>query len=173
MRIEGGALPHWDGTPFCGAKAALIRGGDLLVLRRDDLPEIAWPNAIDLPGGGRENDENPIDCVRREIQEEVGLDLSPERFHWAKRHVTERSRRATWFLSAELSASEAAAVRLGDEGQACWLMPVNHFATHPKAVTHLRARVGDLPPEILKQNTRHLNHLTLPEVQDFNTLGDD
>ena len=36
---------------FSGAKLALFLGPDLLVILRDDRPDIPWPGRWDLPGG--------------------------------------------------------------------------------------------------------------------------
>ena len=44
-------------TGFVGAKLALFLGEELLVIRRDDRPDIPWPDFLDFPGGGREGDE--------------------------------------------------------------------------------------------------------------------
>ena len=42
---------------FSGAKLALFLGADLLVIRRDMRPDIPFPGHWDLPGGGREGEE--------------------------------------------------------------------------------------------------------------------
>lgn len=58
---------------------ALIRdeAGDLLLLRRG-LTHPNFPEHIDFPGGEVEPDEPHIEAVRREIQEETGLDIPLE-----------------------------------------------------------------------------------------------
>ena len=56
-----------------GAKLALFVGARLLVLHRDDRPGLLWPGFWDLPGGGREGAESPLDCALRETREEFGL----------------------------------------------------------------------------------------------------
>lgn len=58
---------------------ALIRdeAGDLLLLRRG-LTHPNFPEHIDFPGGEVESDEPHIEAVRREIQEETGLDIPLE-----------------------------------------------------------------------------------------------
>lgn len=143
MIIENGVLSHWNGAPFNGAKAALICGSDLVAFRRDTRPDIAWPGRIDLPGGGREPGESPISCVIREIREEIGLSLPRERFRWARAYAVEDGADPVWFLTARIDVSETKGLRLSDEGQACWMMPVAAFRTNPQVVPSLRARLGD------------------------------
>lgn len=47
----------------------------VLLLLRDDIPGIPYPNMWDLPGGHVEEGETPRECICREIKEEMGLDL--------------------------------------------------------------------------------------------------
>ncbi|MGX4803537.1 NUDIX domain-containing protein [Bradyrhizobium guangdongense] len=54
--------------------------GRLLLQRRDNKPDIAQPGKISFFGGGREEGESPLDCIVREIEEEVGASLPPSRF---------------------------------------------------------------------------------------------
>jgi 8-oxo-dGTP diphosphatase len=39
-------------------------------------------DAFMQPGGKIEPGESPLDCVRRELYEELGLDIAPEEFTW-------------------------------------------------------------------------------------------
>lgn len=64
---------------FVGCKAALLCGDALLTYLRDDKPGLPWPGHWDLPGGGREGAETPEDCLLRELHEEFGLILPPDR----------------------------------------------------------------------------------------------
>lgn len=133
--------------PFHGAKAALVLGTRLVVLRRDAIPGIAWPGAIDLPGGGREGGETPMACVLREIAEETGLVLPPARLTHARPHATAEG--PAWFFAGRITAAEAARLRLGDEGSAVWLMETRAFAASGEAVPHLRALVAAAVARVL------------------------
>lgn len=124
---------------FHGAKAALICGSRLAVLRRDELPGLCWAGRIDLPGGGREGGESPADCAAREVREEIGISIAPARFHWGRAFPAQG--RAGWMLAAAISDAEAGAMQLGDEGQACWMMEIDAFLAASDAVPHLQDRL--------------------------------
>lgn len=64
-----------------GTSAILVStDGHLLLQVRDDVPHISDPGKISLFGGRREGKESFLDCVVREVHEEIGLHLPPERF---------------------------------------------------------------------------------------------
>ncbi|MBN1278288.1 MAG: NUDIX hydrolase [Chlorobium sp.] len=54
---------------------------EVLLLLRDDKPEIPYPNMWDLPGGHVEQDETPEACIVREMLEEIETDVSDCRLH--------------------------------------------------------------------------------------------
>jgi 8-oxo-dGTP diphosphatase len=47
----------------------------ILLILRDDIPSIPFPNHWDLPGGHVQEGESPEACVRREMLEEMDLEL--------------------------------------------------------------------------------------------------
>ena len=67
---------------FSGCKIALICDDKLLTILRDDISTIPWPNMWELPGGGREGEETPFECVQREVFEELGLKLEEADILW-------------------------------------------------------------------------------------------
>lgn len=119
---------------FSGAKLALFLGSDLLVILRDDKPDIPYPNHWDLPGGGREGDETPRQCALRETREEVGLIVKPADLIWSNSY--ERPRGTVWFFVAHLPHSVINQVRFGDEGQGWRMMEAHKFIAEPMAVPH-------------------------------------
>ena len=62
--------------------AALIidQRGRFLLQQRDNVPGILFPGKIGLFGGHREGDETFLECVVREIHEEISFFIAPERF---------------------------------------------------------------------------------------------
>lgn len=127
---------------FTGAKVALLHGAEVLVILRDDLPGLPWAGYWDLPGGGREGDETPEDCVLREVAEEIGLRIAPERLIWRSDHPSTTQPGAEGvFFAAAITAEEIAAVRFGDEGQGWRMMALAEFLSHDKAVPFLKDRL--------------------------------
>ncbi|MEP2715288.1 NUDIX hydrolase [Pseudophaeobacter sp.] len=119
---------------FSGAKLALFLGRDLLVIKRDDRADIPYPGYWDLPGGGREGGESPMDCALRETREEVSLLIPQADLIWAKSY--QRPRGLVWFFVSHQPEELVAEVRLGDEGQ-CWqLMAPQDYCGHSLAVPH-------------------------------------
>jgi 8-oxo-dGTP diphosphatase len=128
---------------FVGAKAALFCGPRVLTYLRDDLPGLPWAGHWDLPGGGREGGESPEDCLLRELMEEFGLRLTPDRLTWARvfPSMLDESR-ASVFFGGMLIPEEVRSIRFGDEGQRWELMPVEGFLTHPMAIPEMQRRAG-------------------------------
>ena len=128
---------------FVGAKVALVCDGAILTYLRDDRDGLPWRNLWDLPGGGREGGETPEACLLREVQEEFGLWLLPERLIWRRvwPSMTDPLR-ASVFFAGRISAAEVAAIRFGDEGQRWEMMAVEAFLTHGQAVPEMQRRAG-------------------------------
>lgn len=119
---------------FAGAKLALFIGADLLVILRDDKPDIPYPGHWDLPGGGREGEETPRECVRRETREETGLIVEDTSLVGAR--AVERPHGRVWFFAAHLPADARKDIRLGDEGQGWRLMSPRGYRTHARTIPH-------------------------------------
>ncbi|WP_424988384.1 NUDIX hydrolase [Microbulbifer sp. S227A] len=119
---------------FSGAKLALFLGPDLLVIRRDDRPDIPWPNHWDLPGGGREGNETAAQCALRETYEEVGLTLHEHDLVWARHYP--RSHGTVWFFAAHGPRRMQEQIVFGNEGQGWSLMPARTYCDHELAVPH-------------------------------------
>lgn len=46
----------------------------ILLQLRDDKPNIPFPNMWAIPGGHINKDETPLECILREIKEELGIE---------------------------------------------------------------------------------------------------
>ena len=124
---------------FAGSKLLLFVGEKLVVLLRDDKPDIPFPGYWDFPGGGRENNESPKACALRETEEEIAVALHEEDLIWAREFVREGI--PSWMFAAHLPSEAATALRLGDEGQALELMSPAEYLAHPKAIPRFQDRL--------------------------------
>lgn len=124
---------------FAGAKLALYLGDSLAVILRDDLPGLPFAGYWDLPGGGREGRESPLECALRECREELGLCVPKDSILWSR--AFQEAEHTKWFFVARLRAATAQDVVFGNEGQRWTLMKEAEFLTHPKAVPAFQARL--------------------------------
>lgn len=128
-----------EAEAFKGAKAALFIGDALAVILRDDLPGLPWAGYWDFPGGGREGDETPFACLKRECEEELGVSLTPSDIRWERAFETADG--VNWFFLARLPANAADLVVFGDEGQEWRLMTVADYMAHPRAIPRFQDRL--------------------------------
>lgn len=127
-----------------GTKLVLTCDGAVLALLRDDKPTIPYPGHWDLPGGGIDAGETPLECGLRELTEETGLVLAADRLSPGRLiDWPGRPGKAMWFFWGTLTPQEAASARLGDEGQELRLMPLAEFATNPLTTPFLAGIVRD------------------------------
>ncbi|MEH6790534.1 NUDIX domain-containing protein [Parasphingorhabdus sp.] len=127
---------------FHGAKVAIFIDDAILVYRRDDRPDIPFPNMLDLPGGGREGRESGAECVARETFEEFGLRIAIDNFEYVETYPNWRGKgHSALFFVCRLSSDILQDVVFGDEGQDWQAMPVAEYLASDEAVPHLQLRV--------------------------------
>lgn len=115
-------------TAFKGAKLILFIGGELVILRRDDKPDIPWPNHLDLPGGECEPGETVAETVLRETFEEIGLRLSEDALVWSHRNARDM------IYAAHLPEGRERDIVFGSEGQGWCLMAPEAYIAHPENI---------------------------------------
>ena len=131
-----------DQFDFTGVKAALLVEQSILVILRDNKPDIPWPNTWELPGGGREGQET------REVWEELGLELGltlkEESIIWSKIYPSMLDKdRSAVFVVGQISQEQYREIRFGDEGQEFKLMPIEDFIKAEGVIPQLQERVRD------------------------------
>ena len=129
---------------FTGCKIALICDGRILTILRDDKPTIPWPNLWELPGGGREGDESPFECVAREVYEELSIQLLKDDIVWSWIYpsMLDENKNSV-FLVGQLTKEQFDSIVFGDEGQGYKLVRLEEFLASDRVVPQLQERVRD------------------------------
>lgn len=126
-----------------GVKIALIHNDSLITILRDDIPTINFPNVWDFPGGEREGDETPFECMNRELEEELSISLSKDAIIFEKEfpsmHLPDTHN--ALFMVANVSSAQLAEIRFGDEGQEWKLYPIDDFLKASDVVPKLKSRL--------------------------------
>ena len=141
--VEGLDLLHKQ-LEFSGCKIALLCDDRLLTILRDDKASIPYPNMWELPGGGREGEETPFECVQREVFEELSLKLEEAAIVWAKEYKGMLDPdKTSIFMVGTITQEEFASIVFGDEGQAYQMMDVSQFLSDNKVILQLQDRLRD------------------------------
>ena len=131
-------------SDFTGCKIALFCDDRILTILRDDISTIPWPNMWELPGGGREGEETPFECVQREVFEELGIHLTEDCLLWSKVYPSMLfTNKQSVFMVGQLSQEQFDNIVFGDEGQGYKLMSIDEFLGSDKVVPQLQDRVRD------------------------------
>ena len=136
-------------SDFTGCKIALFCEDRILTILRDDKTSIPWPNMWELPGGGREGDESPFECVAREVYEELGIHLTEDCLLWSKVYPSMLFEgKESVFLVGKLRQEQFDSIVFGDEGQGYKLMGIEEFLGSDKVIPQLQDRVRDYTKEV-------------------------
>ncbi len=117
-----------------GVKCVLTDGDHVLLVRHTYGPR-EW----DLPGGGIKRGEGPATAARREMREELGVDIPNLRDAGEVLAALNRSRATVYCFAAELRNPEITIER-GEIGAARWF-----------AADDLPARIGRLTLPVLRR----------------------
>jgi 8-oxo-dGTP pyrophosphatase MutT (NUDIX family) len=98
-----------------GGVKCVLTDGDRVLLVRHTYGSRLW----DLPGGGRRRGERPLDAARREMREELGLEIDGWQELGQLHARTERHRQTIDVCGAELS-SPTLRLDLGELEVAAW-----------------------------------------------------
>jgi 8-oxo-dGTP diphosphatase len=111
---------------YSGVKIALCVGDALVSILRDNTPGLSYANQWELPGGGREQHESPLECLRRELREELTIELDATSIVWHKPFYTTPDD-IVYFMVAHAPPTIISQIQLGSEGQAWELIPFRQF----------------------------------------------
>lgn len=129
---------------FQGVKVALINNGKVLTILRDNIPNIPYPNMWDLAGGGRENEESPYETMRREVLEELNIDIPKSNVVWVKHYesVTKPGKESV-FMVANISDHQIESIKFGEEGQGYKMVTFQEFLDNKDVIEQLKHRFLD------------------------------
>lgn len=129
---------------FQGVKVALINNGKVLTILRDNIPNIPYPNMWDLAGGGRENEESPYETMRREVFEELNIDIPKSNVVWVKHYesVTKPGKKSV-FMVANISDHQIESIKFGEEGQGYKMVTFQEFLDNKDVIEQLKHRFLD------------------------------
>lgn len=134
---------------FNGAKGVVFLEGKMLVYRRDNKTNYE-PLHIDLPGGGREENESPFVTFKREVKEEFGLDISQEEIVFSCTIPSIMTpEKISFFIVAQARKAKSEDIIFGSEGLEWFLLTPEEFINHPDGIKRQQERVrkylsGDL-----------------------------
>ncbi len=118
--------------PLLVTAAIIIHDGRVLLTRRK--ADVPYPNLWEFPGGKLEPEEDPRDCIVREIREELAIEVTAAGIYdvvyhrYPERAVLVLAYKCTW-LSGEIIDLDVA--------EHCWSLP--------RDLIHFRLLPADIP----------------------------
>lgn len=138
---------------FTASKGFLICEGAVLMMLRDDVPNIPFPNMWDLIGGAREEGETPFECLSRETEEECNISISEDQVVWRREYPSiHHPEKRSFMFTLEISAEQVNSIKLGDEGQKLKMMSFEEFFEKGDVIPHFK----DRPRDFFKENTKKM-----------------
>jgi 8-oxo-dGTP diphosphatase len=128
---------------YVGAKGLIFLGDQILLIRRD--PEIKkWPGCLDMIGGGREGDESPFETFKREVKEEIGLDIRIDdiQFSCTFQSFDDPTKVSFFFVTKPLNYQKSD-INFGDEGSEWLTMTPEEYINRTDAIERQQKRVRD------------------------------
>ncbi|QLG69657.1 MAG: Nudix hydrolase family protein [Candidatus Woesebacteria bacterium] len=96
--------------------------GKILLIKRDNKPNIPHPDMWSIPGGQVEKGESFDEALKRELQEEIGIIPKRYKLLGFLKVKTDKVKRAIYLI--KISREEFKKAKLGNEGQEMkWFRP--------------------------------------------------
>lgn len=114
---------------FHGVMGLVFIGEKIVVYRRDDKTS-RFPLMVDILGGGREGDESPFETFKREVFEEVSLDIKEDYVAYAKQYksIVDETK-SMFFIVVKSGSLREEDIVFGQEGLKFMLMTPEDFAS--------------------------------------------
>ncbi len=114
---------------FHGVMGLVFVGEKIIVYRRDNKTT-RFPLMVDILGGGREGDESPFETFKREVFEEVSLDIKEDYVAYAKQYksIVDETK-SMFFIVVKSGSLKEEDIVFGQEGLKFMLMTPEDFAT--------------------------------------------
>ncbi len=103
----------------CGV-VLTVNKTNLIFQLRDKKNSIFYPGMIGLFGGSIENNETPVHCIKREVLEEINIDISPSRFKkiansdFSCHNLSNGDERRRFFFHLNISEKEEKDINLNE-----------------------------------------------------------
>lgn len=134
---------NYDGKEFTGVKTALLWEGKLFIYRRDNKPGLRFANLWDFFGGGREANETPMQCLIRELQEELGILIDPRQVVFSKVFPAMHDPSIdAYFMVVNLTDTQAKEYKFGSEGSTCKFIEIKDFMADADVIPYLKPRLA-------------------------------
>jgi 8-oxo-dGTP diphosphatase len=128
---------------FHGVKGIIFIRDKMLVYRRD-TKTTSFPLCVDLPGGGRENDELPFDTFQRETMEEFGISIDATDVVYAKKYMSimDPTKESYFIVTRPLDIKESDII-FGDEGLEFMLMSPEEYLQLSHGIKRQQDKVAE------------------------------
>ncbi len=126
---------------FGGAKGLVFIGSHIIVYRRD-LNTKKSPGLLDMIGGGREGDESPFETFKREIKEEIGLDVREDDIQFSSQFQSyDDPTKISFFFATKPLNYQASDIKFGNEGIDWLLLTPEEFVNRSDGIERQQQRV--------------------------------
>jgi 8-oxo-dGTP diphosphatase len=128
---------------FHGVKGLVFIGDKILTYRRDTNTK-SFPLYIDLPGGGKEENESPFDTFKRETKEEFGIEINSIDVKYAKQYMSVMDpTKESYFIVVNPLNIEESDIVFGDEGFEPMLITLDEYLKLNDAIKRHQEKVVD------------------------------
>jgi len=126
---------------FHGVKGLVFINEKFIVYRRDNNTK-NFPFYIDLPGGGKENDESAFETFKRETKEEFGIDINKDDIIYAKQYVSAMdSTKESYFIVVKTKNIKEEEIIFGDEGIEYFLLTPEEYLKLDDSIQRQKEKV--------------------------------